>query len=274
MLRKLLNLFSRKGNKQPISANLKEDWTDENSQFQQNFRESQSRIPAHMLDDTNDYLGLVALSRTKASEALNKKQFDVAWELQHETIIHYQNHASKEGFNDNQTLGLLSSVYANLSSILQAENKHTLALAFYLYAVQCGGYVNQGVQINIRRICKDGQLKHLEDNIESFLLGFVSNDKVVQADLRFCQNEVQRWQSQAPFYSENNQEMIKHYLNTDGYLSLVSGLSLNIEKSLIANGIKTIGVLMTIEPDELLKIKGIGKVAQAKILKGTHFLHQ
>ncbi|WNC69949.1 helix-hairpin-helix domain-containing protein [Thalassotalea nanhaiensis] len=278
MLRKIFNFFSRKNSKQTVSKKLEtnkeieEDWTDENSQFQKRFRESQARIPSNMIDDTNDYLGMASEAKYKAIEALENKQFDLAWKIEHERIMHYTNHALKNGYTTNETLGLLATIYSSLSSILQAEEKHTLSLAFYLYSVQCNGFVNEGVQASIRRICRKGKLKHFDSNIEEFLNKHVASEKEKHADLSFCQSEVVRWESEAPFYSDDVQEMMKHYKSTSGYLSLVNGVSKNIEKSLIENNVETIELLIAVEAEELINIKGIGKVALQKINNSLEFM--
>ena len=272
MLRKIFDFFSSKESQQINNKRNEKDWTDEDSQFQKDFRERQSRIPSHMKEDTKDYLGIAAVTKQQAGDALENKQFDLAWKLEHERIQHYTSHALKQGFSCNETLSLLATVYSSLSNILQAECKHTLSLAFYLYAVQCDGYINDGVQINIRRICRNGKLKHFESHINKFLNSSVSKERITQPDLRFCQSEVERWKSEAPFHSDNIQEMIKHYISTVGYLSLVNGVSKSIEKSLIENNIHTIEALMTTEPDELIKIKGIGKIALLKINSSTDFI--
>jgi hypothetical protein len=274
MLRKLFNFFGRRTFKQENKQGNEKDWTDENSQFQNDFRERQSRIPEHMQEDENDYLGMAAATKQKAEEALENKKFDLAWGMEHERIQHYTNHALKQGFSASETFALLSTVYSSLSNILQLEGKHTLSLAFYLYAVQCDGNINEGVQANIRRICRLGKLKHFNRNIDDFLTGFVSKDKVTQSNLSFCQNEVTRWQSEAPYHSDNIQEMIKHYISTPGYLSLVSGVSKNIENALLESNIETIEALLATDQEELIKIKGVGKTTLLKINNSIEFMQK
>ena len=274
MLRKLFKFFSRKNSKQVNNEVNKENWTDENSQFQKDFRKSQTRIPEHMKEDEKDYLAMAATAKHKAVEAITNKQYDLAWGIEHERIQHYTNHALKQGYSSSETLSLLSIVYSSLSRILQLEDKHTMSLAFYLYAVQCDGYINEGVQANIRRICRVGKLKHYNKNIDEFLTDYVSKDKVTQSDLRFCQSEVTRWQSEAPFHSENIQEMIRHYISTAGYLSLVGGVSKNIESALLESNIETIEALIDADPEVLIKIKGIGKTTLLKINNSIEFMQR
>tara|TARA_R110001583_G_scaffold93300_2_gene236122 strand:- start:972 stop:1784 length:813 start_codon:yes stop_codon:yes gene_type:complete len=270
MLKKLLSFFRRKDPK--VNVEKKDDWTDENSQFQEDFRQRQARLPIHLQDDESDYLGMAATAKHEAVDALERSQFDLAWKLEHERIQHYTNHALREGFTSEESFGLLSIVYSSLSNILRVEGKHTLGLAFYLYSVQCDGTINEGTQANIRRICRVGKLKHFESNINDFLINHVSESSVCKADLKFCQSEVNRWVSEAPFHSEDIQEMIKHYKSTPGYLSLINGVTKNIEKSLQEAGVDTIESLISIEAEELLKLKGIGKASLLKINNATEFL--
>ena len=207
----LFDFFRRKNLQQKIHQPDEEYLTTEAFPFQKGVKERYLRIPKHMQKDSTNYLWMATRARNRAKEALNNQQYDLAWKLEHERIQHYTHQALKRGYSEKKSRFLISIVYLSLSNILQKEAKYTQALAFHLYAIQFRGHLNDLLRVNIHSICQAGNLTHLNTHIEEFLNNHVDPDKVDHADLLFCQSEVNRWQLQNPFHSDNIQEMIHHY---------------------------------------------------------------
>lgn len=64
----------------------------------------------------------------------------------------------------------------------------------------------------------------------------------------------------------NTDDRLEYFSDKENYLSLVNGVNKTIERSLIENEIKTINELQKLTSNDLVKLKGIGKISAEKII--------
>lgn len=87
------------------------------------------------ISQTADYLGKGVALGKRATEAIRRRDLELAWRLLHEQKEQYSRHAIRYGMTARQAMALDASVHEQLANIRRIEANHHDALIHLLHAV-------------------------------------------------------------------------------------------------------------------------------------------
>ena len=83
----------------------------------------------------DDYLGLAASAKHRAKIATKEKDYDLAWNLYIEQLLHLSRHIEKYNLSSDNLQALQGGINHDMANILRLEKRHTLALVHLIYAI-------------------------------------------------------------------------------------------------------------------------------------------